>query len=262
MYKLFPLCCNLKITPQRSPTGEKQFSIFGNIVQFNINGVCCCRFSMATCVPVRCSFDVMSGWIALDPKYTCVFDKPMRCHSVSSNRGEEWLSCRLEEPALTSSWSLVKRSQLFCLLGLQDIMAPQIQDLFGLDQREKKSKPKMRFAFLLFLCILVLFIIFWLQMHLSASDERGKWLALLQASQVLEYMRKPRIGSGFPTSSHLVTVHAQGGSWHWSSVVLWCSSSLNPLLVRLYILLFQSWSWKMAAVNSELFELNFPLTVL
>lgn len=53
-------------------------------------------------------------------------------------------------------------------------MAPQIQDLFGLDQREKKSKPKMRFAFPLFLCILVLFIIFWLQMHLSASDERGK----------------------------------------------------------------------------------------
>lgn len=36
------------------------------------------------------------------------------------------------------------------LLGIQDAMAPLIlQDLIGLDQREKKSKPKMRFAFLL-----------------------------------------------------------------------------------------------------------------
>lgn len=64
------------------------------------------------------------------------------------------------------------------LLGLQDAMAPLIlQDLIGLHQREKKSKPKMRFAFLLS-CVS---FIFCLQTHLSASDKRRKWLMLLQA---------------------------------------------------------------------------------
>ena len=59
------------------------------------------------------------------------------------------------------------------LLGIQDAMAPLIlQDLIGLDQREKKSKPEIRFAFLLS-CVSFSFLSSFAFQHICQPVVRG-----------------------------------------------------------------------------------------